>query len=398
VHFDRKATACLRSGKSGIWSLVSKRFAAIAAAIAAVIAVTVAGIVIASLRKTVTVSLDGTAHRSVTYDSSVGQLLSDEHVRVGPHDVVAPGLDTALHEGSRIAVNFGRRLTLNVDGRRHSYWTTARTVDEALAQLGTHISANAELSTSRSATIGRSGLSLTVRTPKRVLLVIGRRHPRHAVTTASTVNQALVDLHVITSSDDRVKPAGRTRVTRGMRIVVVRVVKRHATVTESISYATVVRSDPRMSQGQIRVARAGVAGTKRVTYRVVTVNGRQRVRTVIRSVVLRAPATKVEYRGTKPVPVRTTPAPAPNFASGSTVWDQIAACESGGNWAINTGNGYSGGLQFAPSTWLSNGGGAFAPYAYQASREQQIVVAERIRAASGGYGAWPACAASLGLL
>jgi hypothetical protein len=156
-----------------------------------------------------------------------------------------------------------------------------------------------------------------------------------------------------------------------------------------------------MTQGQIRVSRAGVAGAKRVTYRLVTVNGRQRVKAVIRTVVLRAPTTKIEYRGTKPVPVRVpTPAPAaaPNFASGSTVWDQIAACESGGNWAINTGNGYSGGLQFVESTWLSNGGGAFAPYAYQASREQQIVVAERIRAASGGYGAWPACAASLGLL
>jgi uncharacterized protein YabE (DUF348 family) len=375
---------------------VSKRFAVTAAALAAVLAVTIGGIAVATMRKTVTVALDGTPHTYITYDSSVGQLLADKHVRVGAHDVVAPGLDAKLHEGSRIAVNFGRRLTITVDGRRRSYWTTARTVDQALAQLGTRISASAALSTSRSATIGRRGLALTVSTPKRVTLVVGRHHARHAVTTAVTVNQALLDLHVVTGSDDIVKPRGGTRVTKGMRIVVKRVVKRHATVTETIMYSTIVHNDSAMTRGQVRVTRDGIAGRKRVTYRIVTVNGRQRVKVVLRSVLLSRPTSRIEYRGTKPVPVQ--PSPPANFASGGSVWDKIAACESGGNWAINTGNGYSGGLQFLESTWLANGGGAFAPYAYEASREQQIIVAERIRAASGGYGAWPACAAGLGLL
>jgi LysM repeat protein len=84
-------------------------------------------------------------------------------------------------------------------------------------------------------------------------------------------------------------------------------------------------------------------------------------------------------------------------AAGAGVWDQLAQCEAGGNWAINTGNGYSGGLQFAPGTWTGNGGGAYATTANQATREQQIAVAETIRAKSGGYGAWPACSAKLGL-
>ena len=79
-------------------------------------------------------------------------------------------------------------------------------------------------------------------------------------------------------------------------------------------------------------------------------------------------------------------------------WDAIAACESGGNWAINTGNGYYGGLQFLQSTWLANGGGAYAPLPSQATREQQIAIATKVRDAAGGYGPWPACAASLGLL
>ena len=77
-------------------------------------------------------------------------------------------------------------------------------------------------------------------------------------------------------------------------------------------------------------------------------------------------------------------------------WDRLAQCESGGNWHINTGNGYHGGLQFNPQTWQANGGGQFAATADQASREQQIVVAERVLA-SQGWGAWPACSASLGL-
>jgi hypothetical protein len=71
-------------------------------------------------------------------------------------------------------------------------------------------------------------------------------------------------------------------------------------------------------------------------------------------------------------------------------WDQVARCESGGNWAINTGNGYQGGVQFSPSTWASHGGGEFAPAANMASKEEQIAVAERVLA-SQGRGAWPVC-------
>jgi hypothetical protein len=80
----------------------------------------------------------------------------------------------------------------------------------------------------------------------------------------------------------------------------------------------------------------------------------------------------------------------------SGVWDRLAQCESGGNWAINTGNGYSGGLQFLGSTWLAYGGGEFAPRADLATRGEQITIAERIRG-DVGYSAWPACSRSLGL-
>jgi LysM repeat protein len=86
----------------------------------------------------------------------------------------------------------------------------------------------------------------------------------------------------------------------------------------------------------------------------------------------------------------TWSAPAP---SGGVNWSAIAACESGGNWSISTGNGFYGGLQFTEGTWLANGGGQYAPSANLATPAEQIAVAERVLA-SQGIGAWPVCGAN----
>jgi hypothetical protein len=85
---------------------------------------------------------------------------------------------------------------------------------------------------------------------------------------------------------------------------------------------------------------------------------------------------------------------APAQSDDGSVWDRLAQCESGGNWSANTGNGYSGGLQFSDSTWQAMGGPT--EEAWAASREQQIAVAERLYDAVG-WSAWPGCAAQLGL-
>jgi resuscitation-promoting factor RpfA len=81
-------------------------------------------------------------------------------------------------------------------------------------------------------------------------------------------------------------------------------------------------------------------------------------------------------------------------AAPDSEWDRVASCESGGNWAINTGNGYHGGLQFSQGTWASHGGGEYATSANQATRDQQIAVAERVLATQG-KGAWPVCGRGL---
>jgi Transglycosylase-like domain len=83
-------------------------------------------------------------------------------------------------------------------------------------------------------------------------------------------------------------------------------------------------------------------------------------------------------------------------SSGWTVWDSLAQCEAGGNWAANTGNGYYGGLQFSLSTWHAYGGGQFNYWPHLTSREQQIIIGERVQAGQG-WGAWPYCSSQLGL-
>ena len=106
-------------------------------------------------------------------------------------------------------------------------------------------------------------------------------------------------------------------------------------------------------------------------------------------------AVKVVLAGTAFSASGLALAPAANAAPDSD-WDRLAQCEAGGNWGINTGNGYHGGLQFSPSTWAAYGGTQYAPTANQATREQQIAIAEKTLAGQG-WGAWPACSAKLGL-
>lgn len=89
-------------------------------------------------------------------------------------------------------------------------------------------------------------------------------------------------------------------------------------------------------------------------------------------------------------------AAAPSHAASVSTWDRVAACESSGNWSINTGNGYYGGLQFTRSTWLAYGGGKYAPTANRATKAQQIEIAEKVLRAQGP-GAWPVCSVRAGL-
>jgi peptidoglycan hydrolase-like protein with peptidoglycan-binding domain len=101
-----------------------------------------------------------------------------------------------------------------------------------------------------------------------------------------------------------------------------------------------------------------------------------------------------QERQQQAAPARQQSSSGGGGGGGGTVWDRLAQCESGGNWSINTGNGYYGGLQFLQSTWNANGGSGNPA---NASREEQIRVAENLRDSGAGYAPWPACSRKLGL-
>jgi len=107
--------------------------------------------------------------------------------------------------------------------------------------------------------------------------------------------------------------------------------------------------------------------------------------------LLSKPKTEVILVGTK----KTTTAHKSSGSStpSGSVWDKLAKCESGGNWSINTGNGYYGGLQFSLGTWRAYGGSGLPS---NASRERQIAIAKKLQA-DAGWGAWPACSRKIGL-
>jgi resuscitation-promoting factor RpfB len=355
----------------------------------AVVVLAVAGTTFgyAKMSKSVTLSLDGQAEQVHALGSTVGDVLTSEGIDVGDHDVVAPSLDEPVHDGDRITVRFGRELKLDVDGEPKTYWVTATDVDSALAEIGRSFS-GAELSSSRGAQISREGLVLSVVTPKTFEIKVGNGTFVRKHLTALTVEDVLHQMGVKFDKDDKVRPALDTEISDGEKVVVTKIrIVTKSVDNEVVDFKTIEKTDSSMYAGDETVQRSGVDGMRDVTYRLTYRNGRLAMTKVIHQDVIRAPVAALVTVGTKEQPTA-------NYASGGTVWDAIAKCESGGNWAINSGNGYYGGLQFSLSTWHAYGGSG---YPNQNSREEQIRIAEKVRAATGGYGSWPACSQALGL-
>ncbi|MCW2810915.1 MAG: hypothetical protein JWP61_1373 [Friedmanniella sp.] len=340
--------------------------------------------------KDVTLSVDGQAADVSTTAGTVGDLLASKGIAVTEHDVVAPSPSAPLTDGTRVAVQYGRAVTFTVDGKPQTVWTTATSLDQAIASLGIDTT-GAAFSTSRSTAIGRQGLDVTIATQKKVTVVAAGKK-RSLTTTAGTVGAALAQAKVTPDADDKVNKALTAPLVDGATLTWTKVEAKNLTRTTSIGYDTVRKSSAGLTAGTTKVTTTGRAGSRTTTYKVVTENGRTTKTTTVSSRVTSRPRTQVVLVGTKAKKAVSSGSSAPSVASGG-VWDKIAACESGGNWSINTGNGFYGGLQFSLSTWRAYGGSGMPN---QASRAAQIAVAKKIQAAQG-WGAWPACTAKLGL-
>jgi uncharacterized protein YabE (DUF348 family) len=350
---------------------------------AAALVVAAGSVGVAHYDKAVALTVDGTPTSVHVFGSTVADALDKQGITIGEHDVVVPSLGTPIEDGDRISVRYGRKLTVTVNGVTKEYWTTATTVDSALQDIGIRAD-DAVLTASRSQALGRQGLALAVTTPKQVTVTVDGR-TRTVTSAAPNVAGMLGALGVNRSAADIVVPGLDTPVTAGMKVVVKRVVTKKETTTEAVPYRTTKQNDATLAKGQTKVVTAGKAGTKRVVRENVYVDGRldaARSR-VLTEKVLTAPVDAVVKVGTKAAPSAGNTSGAGLNLANAAMWDRIAQCESGGNWHINTGNGYYGGLQFATSSWLANGGADFAPRADLASREEQITVANRYYAKAG---------------
>jgi uncharacterized protein YabE (DUF348 family) len=363
----------------------------------------------AALNKDVTMSVDGKPTTVTTTAATVGELLKDQGIAVTSRDIVAPDPAAKVTDGTRVAVQFARQVSFTVDGQKRTIWTTATTLDQALGALGVNTT-GADLSTSRSSSIGRQGLAVDIATLKTVTVKVAGRK-RVVKTTGTTVADALAAAKVTVDADDKLDAKPSEKIASGDAITYTRVDVKNASVKQSVAFSTVRKNSGSLARGKTKIDTTGRAGSRTITFREVRSDGKLTSRKQTSSTLTTKPRAEVVLVGTKAPKAPKAPkvtrssssssssssragsgSSAPSVASGG-VWDKIAACESGGNWSINTGNGFYGGLQFTLSTWRGYGGSGMPN---QASRAAQIAVAKRIQAAQG-WGAWPACTAKLGI-
>ncbi|MEH0444495.1 ubiquitin-like domain-containing protein [Streptomyces sp. B21-102] len=329
--------------------------------------------------KAVELTVDGKPRTLHTFADDVGELLADEGVRVGEHDVVAPAAGTDLASGDEITVHYGRPVRLTLDGQRHEWWTTAHTVEEALRQLGVRAE-GAYMSVSRSQRIGRAGLALDVRTERSVTVMADGR-ARTIRTNAATVREAVAAAGITLRGEDTtsVEPGSFPR--DGQTVTVLRITGSQEVREEQIPFEVRRTEDPSLFKGTEVVERAGQPGLRRITYALRSVNGvRQKPRRISDEIV-REPREQRVRVGTKPLPSSVQGADGLD-------WRALAACESGGRpGAVDPSGTYGGLYQFDTRTWQSLGGSGRpqdAPAAEQTLRAKKLYVRR-------GASPWPHC-------
>ncbi|CAB0791890.1 hypothetical protein FRC0206_00875 [Corynebacterium diphtheriae] len=352
----------------------------------------VGGVTAQQLKKDITVDLNGEHISLATFSRDVDGVLRQAGVNVGEKDLVYPAPSETVADNDTVTVRTSKQVSVVIDGVKKDVTTNAITVEELFSQLNDVPAAlsSASLNVEKGARIPAEGMALDVVTPKIISLTTGDKTVFTQI-AAATVADVLKERGIDVDADDVVMPALDTAVSKDMNIKVDKVDSREEKITEKFDEPATYIEDAEQLEGEETLVTPGTQGERTVTRKIVTVNGVETANEVVNEEIITPGVAATIKRGAK----KPTTASAAAVASGS-VWDQLAHCESGGNWSINTGNGFTGGLQFVDSTWLGLGGGVYAPQAYLATREQQIAIAEKVLAAQG-WGAWPACTAKLGL-
>jgi len=336
--------------------------------------------------KTVTLSIDGAPITVSTMKSRVIDVVKENGFDVGERDDLYPAGDQDVQQSETIVLRRSRPLQISLDGGgSREVWTTASTVQEALAQLS--MTDTAPAAASRGSRVPLEGMSLPVVGPRTVMLNDGGV-VRPVRLAAANVAGLLEAAGAPLLQGDTVVPAASSPVAEGMQVQVTRVRVQKVTQRMPLAPDNDVVQDPTMNMSRQVVEDPGTPGTQNITFAVASVNGVETGRLPVANVVLTPARDAVLRVGAKP----GTEVPP---VSNGTTWDALSRCEAGGNWAINTGNGFYGGVQFDQNTWERNGGLRYAQRADLATREEQIAIAEVTRARQG-WGAWPVCSGRVG--
>jgi len=380
-------------GKYEVWRRVrvfAPRLILLGAVIVALVGGTTAFI---ASDKALTVTVDGVPRHIHTFATTVAGVLDEEGIEVGLRDVVAPGLEAKVTEGTRIAVRFGRVISVNLDGSHREVWTTALSVQEALDQLGIR-DRDAFVSVSRSQPIGRDGLAFDVRMPRQVTLSV-EGHKRKIETTAVTAADAIRQAGLPLGKRDLVLPGRSSYPDEGDRIRLFRITGKAVTRTESIEAPTTVVYDDTMTEGERTVVKRGKDGSRRVIYEFAWLDGKWAKKRTLVVLAVKKPVDRVVRIGTKAVEPAPAPAPSPSDPGGSGSglnWAALAECESGGNpQAVSSNGQYFGLYQFSLSTWASVGGSG-NPIDASASEQTQRA---QILYSRAGDSPWPVCGSRL---
>ena len=269
------------------------------AAVAGGVALTIAGgvaVAVALHKNDVVLSVDGETHSVSVREDTVKQVLEKDGITVGEHDVVAPSLDTKITNGMEISVLYGRQLQLTVDGEARTVWTTARTVEDALTQLDLN-DPDSKLSASRSAAIGREGLSFDISTPKNV--TIDAAGTPVELRVAGTVGDALTAAKVTPDEDDVVTPAADTSLTDGLAIAYTNVEQRTTTKEEEVPFEKKEEKSSDLEEGKTKVTTEGVNGVKTQNFVEVYHNGTLVSSELQNEQVTKEPVAQVTQVGTK---------------------------------------------------------------------------------------------------
>ena len=367
---------------AGLRTSGRRRKALLVAAAAAIGLIAVGGGTAASLAKTVTITVDGQQREVTTLAGSVDGALSAAGLQAGEHDILAPSSDSAISDGSKIALEHARLLTLTIDGAQRQIWTTADTLDAALTQAGQDPNA-LKLSADRARGIPLGGLAVSADTLRTVSFSDAGAHPTARKTGARTVGDLLAQLHVRLGATDTVKPSASAALSDGLTIAVTRVKVDTVKETVAVPPARQKVNDPALNTGTSRVARKGTAGQQLVSTRVTTVNGTETERKVSRKTVSSATPTVIKV-GTKSVLDRQGGRVFFHDTEYGVNWDGMAYCESTNNpLAVNNPDGFLstyGLFQFDLPTWASVGGSGNP---LDASPEEQLMRAKLLYKSRG---------------